>query len=434
MTLLTPVIVRAPSLHTKVERLAAFVNELDGSELKIIEKARNERPYPASKNDAFRLAALEMQGKPFVWMEPDAIPRKAGWIHSLTKAYLQSGKEFLLSSDLNPPFDLAGGIGVYGPNTHWLVPEAVPAQSRNAWIAKHLRPLTAFTSLIQHTYGNYNERGLASPHRFPQDNHILRSNAVLFHADKFQQLIPNGATTRFYHTGDLGDIVAALPVIRQLGGGELVVGNHGAGWRSMEGARFNAIKPLIEAQPYISSIRFEYPPERIDFDLSGFRNVYSRNYSLSEAQAKWLNVINLNLDPWLEVTPSESSRGRIIVARSGRYHNPKFPWVQLVRFYGGRISFVGLKDEFDAFVRSTGGMGVITYMDTGSLLEVAALIKGSDLFIGNQSCPCWIAMGLGHRMIQETHAFIHDSIVTRENARFFTGANRNCFADLGVPI
>ena len=98
------------------------------------------------------------------------------------------------------------------------------------------------------------------------------------------------------------------------------------------------------------------------------------------------------------------------------------------------MSFVGLKDEFDAFVRSTGGMGLVTYMHTCSLLEVAALIKGSDLFIGNQSCPCWIAMGLGHRMIQETHDFIHDSIVERESARFFTGTNRSCFADLGVPI
>jgi hypothetical protein len=434
MTLLTPVIVRVRSQQAKVERLAAYLKELDGSNLKIIEKAGNEKPYPACNNDAFHQAAVEMKGKPFIWMEPDAIPRKEGWIHSLTKAYLESGKEFLLSSDVNPPFDLVGGIGVYGPNTHWLIPEAFPSQGWDAWMAKHLKPLTAITPLIQHTFGNYDQHGIASPHRFPQDNHILRSNAVLFHADKFQQLIPGTTTTRFYHTGDLGDIIAALPVIRQLGGGGLVVGNQGVGWRTMEGARFNAIKPLIEAQPYISSVRFEYPPERVDFDLSGFRNVYSRHYNLSEAQAKWLNVINLNLDPWLEVAPSELSRGRIIVARSGRYQNPRFPWVQLVRFYGRRMSFVGFKDEFDAFVRSTGGIGAVSHIHTRSLLEVAALIKGSDLFIGNQSCPCWIAMGLGHRMIQETHEFIHDSIVVRESARFFTGANRSCFADLGVPI
>jgi hypothetical protein len=252
-----------------------------------------------------------------------------------------------------------------------------------------------------------------------------------------QQAKVERLTTRFYHTGDLGDIIAALPVIRQLGGGELVVGNHGAmypGWRAMEGPRFDAIKSLIEAQPYISTVRFEYPPEGVDFDLSGFRHVYSPHYNLSEAQAKWLNVSNINLDPWLEVAPSELSKGRIIVARSGRYQNPNFPWVQLVKLYGRRMSFVGFKDEYDAFVRSTGGSGVVAHAPTCSLLEVAALVRGSDLFIGNQSCPCWIAMGLGHRMIQETHDFIRDSIVARENARFFTGSKRSCFADLGVPI
>jgi hypothetical protein len=207
-----------------------------------------------------------------------------------------------------------------------------------------------------------------------------------------------------------------------------------SGWRAMEGARYNAIKPLIEAQSYISSIRFEHLPKGVDFDVNGFRSVHSRRYNLSEAQARWLKVTNLNLDPWLKVTPSKLSKGRIIVARSARYHNPRFPWKQLVRSYGRRMSFVGLQDEFDAFIRWTGGSGLVTYTPIRSLLEVAALIGGSDLFIGNQSCPCWIAMGLGHRMIQETHEFVRDSIVTRENARFFTGMIRSCFAELGVPI
>ena len=308
MTLFTPVIVRVPSQRAKVERLAAYIKELDGSILKIIDKTGNERSYPAGNNDAFRQAAAEMKGDPFIWLEPDAIPRKEGWIHSLTKAYLESGKEFLLSSDVNPPFDFVCGIGVYGPNTHWLIPEISSSQGWDAWMAKHLKPLTAFTPLIQHTYGNYDEHGIASPHRFPADNHILRPDAVLFHADKLQHLIPGSPLRSFYHTGDLGDIIASLPVIRQLGGGELVIGNQSQtnpGWRAMEGERFNAIKPLIEAQPYISTVRFEHQPQGIDFDFSEFRRVYSREYSLSQAQARWLNVSNLNLDPWLEVTPSE---------------------------------------------------------------------------------------------------------------------------------
>lgn len=202
----------------------------------------------------------------------------------------------------------------------------------------------------------------------------------------------------------------------------------------MEGARFNAIKPLVETQAYISAVRFEHRAEEIEFDLSGFRNVYSRQSNLSQAQARWLNVSNLNLDPWLEVRPSEASAGRIIVARSGRYHNPRFPWRRLIRAHGSRMSFVGLPEEFDEFVIASGGTATLNYLPTNTLLELASLIKGSDLFIGNQSCPCWIAMGLGHKMIQETHEWIRDSIVARENARFFSAGDVRCFAEFGVPI
>lgn len=167
MNLLSPVIVQAPGQRAKVERLAAFIRELDGSVLEIIPLSHGpELPYPQCNNHAFHQAAVAKKGQPFIWMEPDAIPRKKAWIYALTKAYVESGKEFLVSSDQHPPFDLVGGIGVYGPNTHWLIPENLRSHCWDAWMAKHLKPLTALTPLIQHTYGNYDERGVASPHRF----------------------------------------------------------------------------------------------------------------------------------------------------------------------------------------------------------------------------------------------------------------------------
>jgi hypothetical protein len=98
------------------------------------------------------------------------------------------------------------------------------------------------------------------------------------------------------------------------------------------------------------------------------------------------------------------------------------------------MSFIGFAEEYHAFLRDSGGTGMVTHIPTRNLLEMASLIRGSDLFIGNQSCHCWIAMGLGHRMIQETHSTIHDSIVARESARFYTGSNISCFSELGVAI
>lgn len=63
----------------------------------------------------------------------------------------------------------------------------------------------------------------------------------------------------FYHTGDLGDIIAALPVIRHLGGGELFIGNHpkefikqwGNDLRWMKGLRISFFTSiLVVRQPF----------------------------------------------------------------------------------------------------------------------------------------------------------------------------------------
>lgn len=57
-----------------------------------------------------------------------------------------------------------------------------------------------------------------------------------------------------------GDIIAALPTIRQLGGGELIITdtNHPHTVRqSMKGDRYESLAPLLAAQPYISAVRFE---------------------------------------------------------------------------------------------------------------------------------------------------------------------------------
>lgn len=434
-----PVMTYEPSQQALVERWLAHVRGLDGTEVRLFPGAEERRGSRSSdRYRSFRAVAEAMRGQAFVWLEPEAIPLQAGWAGQLSAAFQESGKEILLAAEQHPEQAHWGRIGIYGPNAHWLLPRELRADAWEPWMAAHLRPLLGHTALLQFSPGHRDEQGQWAPLRFPANAARLRRDAVLFHADRFQDLLADRhPAARFYHTGDLGDIIAALPVIRQLGGGELVIGNHqplAPGWRPMEGNRFEAIRPLLSIQPYVLSVRFETGPAQVDYDLSGFRSVYSRRATLAHAQARWLGVGELNLAPWLEAEPSPETRGRIVVARSARYHHPYFPWRRFVRRYGERLVFVGLREEYEAFVRDHGGAGVVQHRPTQTLLEVASLILGSDLFVGNQSSPCWIAMGLGHPMIQETHPSIHDSIVIRENARFFMGAARSCFAEMGVPL
>lgn len=221
---------------------------------------------------------------------------------------------------------------------------------------------------------------------------------------------------RFLHRGDLGDAVAALPTMKALGGGDVLFVPHGAkgqGRESIEGARFEAIKPLLEAQPYIGRVEWSDTPLPCSHDFSDFRTGEIRGESLLDWQARYLGV-SASTDPWLTALRSPVSIGRTVVARSLRYRNPGFPWHAVMSKHKNCL-FVGTGDEHQDFCRS---IKRIDFAPTSNLLELAEIISGAHLFVGNQSCPFWIAAGLGVQLIQEVFPQSPNSQVRRANARY----------------
>jgi hypothetical protein len=98
-------------------------------------------------------------------------------------------KKFLISSDSQPPHKV-GGIGVYPPETSWLVPVHYPKSSWDLWLIECVPHLVARTPLIQHSYCIYGLDGFCKDcHRFPRDQAMLRPEAVIFHRDPYQDLI-----------------------------------------------------------------------------------------------------------------------------------------------------------------------------------------------------------------------------------------------------
>lgn len=222
-----------------------------------------------------------------------------------------------------------------------------------------------------------------------------------------------------YHAGDLGDCVAALPIARALGGSDILIGP-GYCRESMKGARFESLKPLLELQPYVRSVKWVDSVNGATHNLSDFRSQHRRGDCLAISQARFLGV-EASLDPWLTVGAPRN--GLVLFARSQRYHNPNFPWFQLIRKYPEAL-FVGLRSEYEDFMSEFGGQGLhdksfrnrTSYQPTDDLLDLARIISGCDLFIGNQSCPFWIAAGLGVPIIQETWYHDPNSIIERPNA------------------
>lgn len=234
---------------------------------------------------------------------------------------------------------------------------------------------------------------------------------------------PVGEKT-FLWTGCAGDVAAGMAVMRQLGGGHLRIGNHhmcGDGYhKPICGPRYQSLAPLLAAQPYVKSVSYN-ESRKVDYDSSDWRTHYKSWRSLAECQGDYFGIEKLDLSPWIKVDPSEETKGRVIMARSLRYWNHAFPWHRAVREYKDKALFVGLKEEHEVFQQVV--KAKVEFRPTENLLELAQLIAGSSLMMANQSCPIWLAMAMGHTLIQETASKNPDSKIVRDNAIFVTNGN-----------
>jgi hypothetical protein len=184
------VIVKAKRQSGIVQNLVDYIEQLDGTKVVVIDAIDETDRYPDRNNFAFHQAVVEMAGETFFWLEPDSIPIKKNWLQTIEKEYLESWKQFMLSSDKNPPHDLIGGIGVYGPRTKEIIPKHIEGgHGWDGWMIRNVPHLIHRTPIIQHSYGFYDPSGYAISHRFPRDIDMIRENSVIFHRDKYQDLI-----------------------------------------------------------------------------------------------------------------------------------------------------------------------------------------------------------------------------------------------------
>ncbi len=227
----------------------------------------------------------------------------------------------------------------------------------------------------------------------------------------------------FAHAGDLGDIIAALPIIRAMGGGKIVITPRPnlpmMGRESMEGARYEAIKPLLEAQPYITSVEWgEAPPGCVDF--RAFRQGIPGGENLIVTQARHVGCEDFSFGKWLHVP--DPIPGPAVFARSPRYWNPRMNWSVMYAKHQDAV-FVGSEEEHAAFQKET--KITLPHRKTRDLLELARVIAGSERLFCNQSCPVWIGFGLEHPLVLEVcpEAAIQNSVI--ENPKFFFIGNQN---------
>lgn len=180
----------------------------------------------------------------------------------------------------------------------------------------------------------------------------------------------------------------------------------------------NALLPLLHAQNYIDMADI-WRGESIDFDLDNFRMQIPWDGNLSDRHAKaaGLSVGDVN-KPWLTVDCPLTLTGRpVVFARSKNYRGIDDFWERCYSALSPLAFFIGSASEHEEFCEP---IGVIRHVRTENLLEVARLIGGATLFVGNQSCPYAIAEALKRPVIQETHLPVPNCIFPRPDAAFIT--------------
>lgn len=389
------------------------------------------QPWPYNQNHAFMSFAWFIYNKfvrhAWLWVETDSTPICSGWIQQIEECHIKGGKPF--TGHWNESTGVFNGVAVYPWNISKYSPRAMTAALTeghqppwDVYCSKEVEPhLNKANHLFQHIWRD-DETGDAWTFPDMKTVHkVVRQGVVLFHRCKDGTIIdrlrglnsPTPTERTFVHGGDVGDLIYALPTMKALGGGNLLLVPHAVREPFTE-TKAQKLAPLLSIQPYLKSVEFASSIHGEVCNFNHFRQRYVKGKSLAQIQSEMFGKNCTTLEqPWLQVDrPVRSEKHCVIMHRSSRYHNADFPWKAVVEKYGQHALFVGLRKEWEVFCKE---FGQIEYHPTADFLELARLIAGSKLFIGNQSAPYSIAEGLKHPAILESCPSCQDCQFTRPN-------------------
>lgn len=225
--------------------------------------------------------------------------------------------------------------------------------------------------------------------------------------------------TTFSHSGKLGDVIYALPTIEALGGGHLYLSPSDAlGPFCFTQEHVDFLWPLLSLNAGLTGLSLHHGRE-VYYNLDGFRSgqhyAYGRNLVHLHADAVGVTLPEV-VPPWLSVGcmtySSFGSNPPVIINRTRRYKNRFFPWPEVYRKYRGQCAFVG--DDLDHW-EFEADLGPIPRIECADALVLARVIANSRLFVGGQSLPLALAIGLGKDCVHEISPWVANCNFGRSN-------------------
>ncbi len=234
---------------------------------------------------------------------------------------------------------------------------------------------------------------------------FLTGDNKLNSLEKIRLITNKTGKLNLMHSGNAGDIIYALPTIKkifELTGASINLylqlgkplnlpnyNNHALNNVRLNKKMVDMLIPLIVSQDYIETCE-AYSGQEINIDLDYFRaGVVPTNGNI----ARWCSYIT-GVSPslwksWLSVKPDASFADAIVIARSQRYRNLEIDFSFLNKYH--TMVFIGVKAEYDDMKKI---IPAIKWIQVDEFLQLASIIAGCKLFIGNQSFPYSIAEAL----------------------------------------
>lgn len=226
-------------------------------------------------------------------------------------------------------------------------------------------------------------------------------------------------------SGKLGDLIASLPTIRALGGGDLRFTIKAFHRNLMDRATCDSVSLLLAGLPYIKSVGL-WKGEPIDYNLDIIVQRVVETIRRGPGGKQPLTDICLEAfglplhhrdEPWITGVPECVPRQDVLINRTARYRNDGFPWPAVLARYPQAV-FVGFENEYDDFQSR---FGPIPRVKTDNVLELAMVVSGCRLFVGNQSLALWLAEAMKKPVVVECWKRYASNVIVRPGAVHWFG-------------
>ena len=260
---------------------------------------------------------------------------------------------------------------------------------------------------------------------------FLTQAEKLTNPDRIVSYARKNGKVRISHSGNAGDVIYALPTIRQirdltgvpvelylrLGQPLKLSGynSHPLGNVMLNEKMAEMLIALLKPQPYIDYCGI-LTDQIIDIDMDYFR---SGGIPLDKGNiARWCSYLT-GVNPvlwkaWLSVEPDLSYANTIVMARSERYRNFTVKYGFMKEYKD--IAFIGVESEYKDIKKT---IPHIRWAQVDNFYDMARIIAGAKFFIGNQSFPFSIAEGLKVPRILETSFEVINVVPEGENGYDF---------------